>query len=311
MMKGKIYNVFEDVSIESKIAETKSGIVEYFLTDEEQKDKSVLLASHGGIGGVDQSRILLDWADKSKYRLLCVSRPGYLLTPLESGISLEQQADMFAALLDYLDIKKACIISISAGGPPAYTFAIKYPERLWGLIAIDSVSGYYDIPETAGPITAMLFTSNLGQKLIKLIGERKPDWFADELLHAEAYFTKKQIKEHKDYIMNNPKLLKYLKAFLYCMNPYNPRKPGTDNDMEIFRKLTHIEVEKIMTPALIIHGTHDSDVKFYDGVYAYEQIKGAKKYWIEEGSHFCFYLNKDAENAQKFADDFMDSLPKQ
>ncbi len=57
------------------------------------------------------------------------------------------------------------------------------------------------------------------------------------------------------------------------MNPYNTRKPGTENDMELYRLLTHLEVEKITVPSLIIHGTHDADVKFYDGVYAYENIK--------------------------------------
>ena len=42
-----------------------------------------------------------------KYRMLCVSRHGYLLTPLESGKSIEEQADLFALLLDVLEIQKA------------------------------------------------------------------------------------------------------------------------------------------------------------------------------------------------------------
>lgn len=67
------------------------------------------------------------------------------------------------------------------------------------------------------------------------------------------------------------------------MNPYNLRKPGTENDMKLYRQLTHLEVEKIKVPTLIIHGTHDADVKFYDGIYAYENIKDVKRCWIEEG----------------------------
>ncbi|MCX6234244.1 MAG: hypothetical protein NT175_05900 [Bacteroidetes bacterium] len=84
-----------------------------------------------------------------------------------------EQANLFAALLDALEINKTCMISASAGGPPAYTFAMNYPERLWGLIAIDSVSGFYDMPETVGKISAMFFTSHIGQKLLKLIGTKK------------------------------------------------------------------------------------------------------------------------------------------
>ncbi|MCX6234243.1 MAG: alpha/beta hydrolase [Bacteroidetes bacterium] len=92
------------------------------------------------------------------------------------------------------------------------------------------------------------------------------------------------------------------------MNPYSLRKPGTDNDMKLYRLLTHLQVEKIEVPTLIIHGTHDADVKFYDGVYVYENIKNAQRYWIEEGSHLAFWLNRDSKNAQKFAQNFLDNL---
>ena len=61
-------------------------------------------------------------------------------------------------------------------------------------------------------------------------------------------------------------------------------------------------------PTLIIHGTHDADVKFYDGVYAYENIKDAKRCWIEEESHLSFWLHKDAKKTQKYVQDFLDSL---
>ena len=309
-MKGAKYKIFDDLSFESKVVETKQGKVEYSLTEEENIVKPVVICSHGGIGGVDQSRLILDWIKTDKYRLLCVSRPGYLLTPLESGKSIEEQADLFAHLLDSLAIKKVCMVSASAGGPPAYKFAIKYPERLWGLVAIDSVSGFYDMPETVGPIAAMLFTSQFGQKLLKVIGDKKPKWFVNTLFKSEAYFTKEQIKEHSEYVLNNEELLRFLKAFMYCMSPYNLRKPGTENDMKLYRQLTHMELEKIKVATLVIHGTHDADVKFYDGVYAYESIKNAKRYWLEEGSHLGFWLNKDAKNAQKFAQDFLDNLPK-
>ncbi len=307
-MKGTHYEIFDELSFESKVIETKQGKVEYFLTDEESKNKPVVLCSHGGIGGVDQARLMLEWVDKEKFRLLSVSRPGYLLTPIESGQSLEGQADLFAALLDSLEIEKIFLISASAGGPPAYTFAIKYPMKLAGLISIDSVSGYYEMPETVGPITAMFFTSNLGQRLLKNIGGKKPEWFAKEIFKSEAYFSKEQLEKHVRYVTTDGNAKKFMQAFMNSMNPYNQKKPGTDNDMKIYRLLTHLNVEKIKTPTLIIHGTHDADVKFYDGVYAYENIKNAQRYWIENGSHLGFWLSEDSKNAQNYARKFLESL---
>ncbi|NQT65418.1 MAG: alpha/beta hydrolase [FCB group bacterium] len=307
-MKGTKYEIFDDLTFESKVIKTKQGKVEYFLTDEESKDKPVVLCSHGGIGGVDQARLMLEWVNKDKYRLLCVSRPGYLLTPLGSGQSIEGQADLFATLLDSLAIEKIFMVSASAGGPPAYTFAMKYPKKLLGLIAIDSVSGFYDMPETVGTISAMLFTSNFGQKILKTIGRKRPEWFASEIFKSEAYYTKKQFKKHVNYVTIDDYAKKFIQGFMNSMNPYNPRKPGTDNDMELYSHLTHLKVEDITVPSLIIHGTHDADVKFYDGVYAYENIKNAQKYWIEEGSHLGFWLNEDSKNAQKFAQKFLDNI---
>jgi pimeloyl-ACP methyl ester carboxylesterase len=308
IMTGATYEIHESLSFTSEVVDTKLGKVEIFFTDKEKKDKPVVLCSHGGIGGVDQARLMLDWVDMDRYRLLCVSRPGYLLTPLESGESIEQQADLFASLQDLLDVEKAFVISASAGGPPAYTYAMNYPDRIYGLIPIDSVSGYYDMPETVDAISEMFFTSNMGQKLLKNIGKKKPEWFASQIFKSEAYFTKEQLKKHIEYVTTDETAKKFIQGFMNTMNPYKPRKPGTENDMKIYKKLKHLEVEKINVPTLIIHGTHDADVKFFDGVYAYENIKNAQRYWIEEGSHLAFWLSQDAKNAQKAAQKFMDDI---
>jgi pimeloyl-ACP methyl ester carboxylesterase len=92
---------------------------------------------------------------------------------------------------------------------------------------------------------------------------------------------------------------------MMTMYPYKSRKTGTDNDMEQFRQLSHLPLEKIQSPSLIIHGTHDADVKFYDGVYAYEHIPQAERFWIEEGSHLGFWLSRNAAAAQEAARGFL------
>ncbi|MCB2228611.1 MAG: alpha/beta hydrolase [Desulfarculaceae bacterium] len=291
------------VFIEPKIIETARGPIE---VDDTGGDLPAVLVSHGGIGGVDQARCVVSWLDPKQYRLICPSRPGYLGTPLSSGPSMDEQADLFAALLDELGVDKVAMISVSAGGPPAYTFALRHPDRLWALIPIDSVSGFYEIPETAGPIAQAIFTSEWGQKLLKKIGEKKPEWFLQEIFSAEAYFTKDQIKAHIAYALGSPEAVEFMRAFMNTMNPYNPRKPGTDNDMVIYRKLTHLPVEGITCPTLVVHGTHDADVKLYDGVYVHEHIEGSERFWIEEGSHLGFWLCPNSPKAQAAAKEFLE-----
>jgi len=291
------------IAIDPKIMDTPQGMVEYDLTE---GDGPVVLISHGGIGGVDQARVLAAWVDTARFRVLSMSRPGYLGTPLASGPSMEEQADLMAALMDRLGIERAAVVSASAGGPPAYTMALKHPERVWAMVAIDSVSGFYEIPETAGAIAQAIFTTDLGQKLLKMIGEKRPDLFLKQIFQAEAYFSKDQLKKHMDYALGSEQALAFVAAFMNTMNPYNPRKPGTDNDMAIYRTLTHLPVEGIGAPTLVVHGTHDADVKFYDGVYAYENIPGAERFWIEEGSHLGFWISPHSREAQAAASEFLE-----
>ena len=97
-----------------------------------------------------------------------------------------------------------------------------------------------------------------------------------------------------------------LSAYTASMSPYRLRKPGTDNDIEQFREYGHLPLERIRCPSLIVHGTHDADVKFYDGVYAYENIPNAERLWIEEGSHLGFWLSPNGASAQQAARQFLD-----
>ncbi len=295
--------VLTGITIEPKIAKTSAGDVEFDLT---QGDGPLVMSVHGGIGGLDQGRVMAGWIDTKRYRILSPSRPGYLGTPLEVGETMEQQADALAALLDVLGIEKVMPMGASAGGPPAYMFAMRHPDRVWGLMVIDGVSGYYDMPETAGPITQAIFLSDFGQKIIEKIGEIKPDAMLKSIFQSESYFTKEQMKKHIDYVLGNEKALHFTEAFMATMRPYKLRKPGTDNDIAQYREYTHLPLEQVKCPTMILHGTHDSDVKFYDGVYAYEHIEGAERFWIEEGSHLGFWLSPNSTLAQKAAGAFMD-----
>jgi len=197
------------------------------------------------------------------------------------------------------------MFTISAGGPSGYAFAWRHPDRIWALVAVDSVSGYYDLPETAGPVTQAVFLSDIGQKLLQKLTQFKPEAFIREIFKSEAYFTKKQLQEHLDFVLNDPDSMEFAKAFMNTMYPFKPRQAGTENDMAITRELRHLPVERITCPAMIVHGTHDADVKLYDGVYAHEHIAGSERLWVEEGSHICFWANRRSKEAQRAVLDFL------
>lgn len=281
---------------------TEKGTIEFDMSGTKGP---VILSIHGGFGGADQARLMTNWLDSSAYQILSPSRPGYLGTPLESGKTFEQQADLLAALLDHLRIAKVAVVCLSGGGPPAYQFAIRHPDRVWALVAIDCVSGPYHPPETAGPMTEAIFMSTLGQKMVKLIIAKHPKFLSEALFRGIGDLTKEQRKKQIDHVFNEPGALAFLKALLDTMNPYAEKKKGNENDIRENLKLTHLPLEQVRCPSLIIHGTHDAAVKFFDGVYAYEHIPGAVRYWIEEGDHFGFWLSQHAEQVQEYARAFL------
>ena len=82
------------------------------------------------------------------------------------------------------------------------------------------------------------------------------------------------------------------------MSEYPKRRAGVDNDLKGLANLDDLPVGKIQCPALIIHGTHDSDIILYHGVYAYENIPNAEKLWVREGSHLCAGISPQVHEIQ-------------
>jgi pimeloyl-ACP methyl ester carboxylesterase len=79
-------------------------------------------------------------------KVIAYDRPAFGLTerPLpgdwqgESPYSLSSQSSLLIALMDKMKIKKAILIGNSAGGTVALNTALKYPDRVQGLVLVDA-----------------------------------------------------------------------------------------------------------------------------------------------------------------------------
>ncbi len=96
-------------------------------------DGPAVLVVHGMPGDWRQAQTVAeDLAGKA--RVLLVTRPGYGRTPLASGRTARESADLYAGLLNALGITDAVVLGISGGGPSSYAFAVAHPERCAGLL---------------------------------------------------------------------------------------------------------------------------------------------------------------------------------
>ncbi len=286
-----------------QLAKLPMGELEYVTIGE---GKPVLII-HGGGGGYDQAALLFQRYMPAGYQMICPSRPGYLGTPLSTGQSADAQADALAALLDYLNIPSAVIVSISAGGLCLYPFAIRHPQKTRAMIAIDSIAGEYLMPEQAGKLAQALYMTDFGLWLTKKSMIYFPQAIVKSLVKTEGYLNDASVKARVNKIMHSPALLEIVVYLMRCMADYKHRKTGTMNDMALGAKNTWFDFAKINCPALIIHGTHDADVKFYNGVFAYERLASKEKQycWLEYGTHFSFFFADQAPDAQQKFRDFI------
>ncbi|WP_420133841.1 alpha/beta fold hydrolase [Rhodopseudomonas sp.] len=249
-----------------------------------------ILALHGGMGGCDQSLLLARAAlgDDPPYRILALSRPGYLGTPQSSGATPEDQADLYAALLDALKIGRATVIAVSAGGPSALHFTLRYPRRSSGVVLISCCTGTLDVPEQ---VRARLPMMQLIARLPPLVALLR--WAA---LRDPEKSARRSIRDPalRALTLADPAagaMLRELRASVFTRMA--ERLPGTVSDTAYFAEMDAIDVSALTAPLLAIHGTADNVVPF---AHASRVANGAPRgelMAIEAGEHVSLFTHLD------------------
>jgi pimeloyl-ACP methyl ester carboxylesterase len=120
---------------QSQIIQTSVGPIEYADVGK----GPVVVHIHGMLGGFDHWK----WCDflvKAGYRVIVPSRPGYLRTPLSSGRTPAEQAELLAGMLDVLGIRQVVLYAYSQGGASSLEFARTYPKKCSGLILFSALT---------------------------------------------------------------------------------------------------------------------------------------------------------------------------
>ncbi|MDF1538404.1 MAG: alpha/beta hydrolase [Candidatus Thorarchaeota archaeon] len=248
----------------SRVITTSVGTIEYALVGE----GPAIIAIHGAPGGYDQGIFAMrDWVDEG-YSVLAISRPGYLKTPLNTGPSFEEQAEVIRALMDSLDVQKAAIIGSSAGGPVALVFSLQYPKRVWALGLICAVTLPYRAENNwLNNVVGRLFASDLlldvGVWLFDVLTRYRTTYSLKRMFKENSTLNKFQIDERVKYVLSEPQQIVWYKEFIRTACPLTLRKDGLENDMEILRHVNLPNLETIITPTLILHGRADECSPFY------------------------------------------------
>lgn len=289
----------------AKYLQLVNGKLEYVTYGQ---GKPVLII-HGGVGGFDQSLVLFRNLIPSGYQLICPSRPGYLGTELSVGKSIDEQVELMNQLIELLNLTEVTIVAVSAGGLIAYPFAIKYPHKIKALITISAISSRYLLPKQISRWAQSFFMSDAGLWLTKESFAIFPEMTIKKFLDSGCAIKAERMDDLVKNMMQSPREMALMNEIMSLMIDYHAREAGTTNDISNGENLVKFDLSKINCPSLIVHGTHDNEVRFYNGVYAYEEIsaKNKERIWIDYGTHFSFFFPSQNDKAQ---DKFMAFLDK-
>ena len=254
-----------------------------------------ILAIHGGMGGHDQSWLLvraLATTLRGK-RVVAVSRPGYLGSHLGLGTSPDEQADVHEALLDALGIASAAVVAVSAGGPSALQFAARHPSRCRSLVLVSACTGQLQTPpEIAARLRLMRHLARLPglPRVLKWQSERNPQAGARRAIPDDAM---------RERTLGHPEagpLLRTLQASVFAH--LSARLPGTVNDIAQFAALEQLPIGSIAAPTLIVHGRADNVVPFSHAENVARAIPQAKLLALADGGHVSLFTHLDVVREQ-------------
>ncbi|MEM7642993.1 MAG: alpha/beta hydrolase [Pseudomonadota bacterium] len=122
------------LSARAEAVETRHGAMDYT----QQGDGPTVLVIHGAGGGFDQGELIAAHFLAPCFRLLSVSRFGYLGSPVPTDASPMAQADALADLLAALAVGPVGVLAMSGGVPSALELAIRHPDAVSGLVLLSS-----------------------------------------------------------------------------------------------------------------------------------------------------------------------------
>lgn len=233
------------IDMPSSITETRFGPIEYAV----RGDGYPVLVSHGAAGGLDQALLVAQPLLENGFRIIAVSRDGYLRAPLSSTSTPLSQADKYASLLDALGVQTAVILAVSVGGPSAIEFALKHSSRCKALVLVSAIVRSVR-PAYLGMLPEQMVLRLLKSRTYPRLLARMPDGLILRIFGVTG--------EEKQSLLTDQGAHAALRQILQDVKDTSgQRSHGNAADAAAARHLPLYPFQDLAMPVLAVHGAKD------------------------------------------------------
>lgn len=227
------------------------------------------------------------------YRIVSLDLPGHGLTRTPDGykLSTEGHVAVVQGVARALELDPFVLAGNSMGGAVAWNYAIAHPDRLRGLVLVNSAGWPRSEAPESQPLAFKLMGNPVGRTLLRNLNPRPvagpglKDAYLDESL-----VTKAVVDRHVDFARAPGR-----RALLLAPRevPRAPTRPET--------------FARIATPTLVIHGDEDRLIPVADGRALAGAIPGAKLITYPKVGHIP--MEQISERSAADVRSFVESLP--
>lgn len=270
-------------------------IIEYSITE---KGEIPVFVIHGGHSNCYEE-FGYDALVQHGFSMITPSRAGYGRTSKEIGKSLSKACEYYVKLLDYLEIDRVHLLSVSAGGPTGIYFASHYPHRVKTLTLQSAVTKEWHSPkDKIYKIAQILFRppfEKITWRLISSISNRFPQFIFNQMLSS---FSKLSYEEVMSKMADGD--IDEIRK----MNNRQRSGHGFLIDLSQTKEITYKDLQAISCPTLIMHSKHDGSVSFEHALYAHQQISDSDVCLLDSWGHLI-WLGQEFDNVNEKLVEFL------
>jgi len=216
------------------------------------------------------------------FEVILPSRPGYGRTPIRSGRTYDEQADLYAALLDALGARRCAVLAASGGGPSAIAFASRHADRTDALVLLSALSPHLVTPQRAWKLFRVPLLADALVPPLRSVNRRRVSGPRER---DGVVLSRRLTADERRRAGTDPRIGGDLLRHVLAHREAPAGVAGLRNDYaQIEATRTPREIA-VRCPTLILHGSADSSVplehaRFHQGV-----IPGAELRVFDDAGH--------------------------